>query len=199
MTVSPTFAKARNLVLVGYRGSGKSTVGKELARTLGLGFLDTDLVIQEKQGRSIREIFSTDGEPAFRNLESQSLEDLLADQSISPSVIATGGGIVMRSENRDNLRLLGMVIWLEVSPEMAIQRISGDSFTTDQRPSLTSQSLSEEVRKMIAERTPVYASVADMKILNNDNSRDTEAIVQEIIGQLKQTSWYSDHMKQIDS
>lgn len=189
----------KHLVLIGYRGSGKSTVGKDLARNLGLDFLDTDNVIQEKTGRTIREIFATSGEPAFRDLESEALEQLLSQEDLAPSVIATGGGIVMREENRECLKKLGLVIWLEVSPITALQRISQDTFTTEQRPSLSDDSLSDEVHRMIAQRTPIYEALANIRITNDDNHMATEAVVKTTIEQLRTSSWYSDLIKQLDS
>lgn len=189
----------KHLVLIGYRGSGKSTVGKDLARNLGLDFLDTDNVIQEKTGRTIRDIFATSGEPAFRDLESEALEQLLSRQDLAPSVIATGGGIIMREENRECLKKLGLVIWLEVSPITALQRISQDTFTTEQRPSLSDDSLSDEVHRMIAQRTPIYEALANIRITNDDNHMATEAVVKTTIEQLRTSSWYSDLMKQLDS
>jgi shikimate kinase len=196
----PPARRPRHLVMVGYRGAGKSSVGKILAKILGLDYVDTDIAIQEKSGHSIREIFEKAGEAHFRDMETAILEETLEQmQQIAPSVIATGGGMVMRQENRRILKLLGPVIWLKVSPELAIDRILSDRLTGDQRPALTDQNFSEEVRAMIAWRNPYYAACSDKTIDNDRSGVSTEKIADQIVGQLRQSLWYSDLMARIDA
>jgi shikimate kinase len=154
MTAKPSPKSGhRHLVLIGYRGSGKTSVGKNLAKILGLDYLDTDIAIQEKSGRSVKEIFADHGEAAFRDMETEILEELVSHQGTAqPTVIATGGGMVMREHNRRLLKQLGTVIWLQVSAKTALDRILGDSFTGEQRPALTDQNLADEVRVMVSDR-----------------------------------------------
>lgn len=194
---SPT--SARHLVLIGYRGSGKSTIGKLVARLLGLDYLDTDTQIQEKAGKSIREIFADHGEEAFRDMETAILRDLSTLKSLPASVIATGGGMIMRPENRDILKALGLVIWLEVSPEVATARITADTFTGEQRPPLSDQSLADEVERMLSLRNPVYAELASIQISNNAADLSAEDVADSLIGKIRQTHWYQAFEKQIDS
>lgn len=186
-------AAPRHLVLVGYRGSGKSSIGKELAMMLGLDFLDTDHAIQEKAGKSVREIFAEQGEPVFRDMETEILEDLVDHaRNLPPSVIATGGGMIMRLENRRLLKKLGPVVWLKVEPKVALHRIIADTFTHDQRPSLTEHDLADEVRTMVAERMPYYAATADLTIDNDRPGETREDVAARIIDQLRQSHWYNE-------
>src|SRR6266446_1764459 len=105
----------RNLILVGFMGSGKSSVGREIARRCQLRFLDTDSMIRKKRGKSIPEIFAVDGEPVFREEEHQALLRLRGAQQM---VLATGGGIVLAPRNRSVLRSLGAVVWLTAQEEI---------------------------------------------------------------------------------
>jgi shikimate kinase len=99
-----------NLVLVGLMGSGKSTVGRQLAERLGRSFIDTDAVVADRAGRTIAEIFQTDGEAAFRHMESQIIAEVT---SAGGAVIATGGGAVLSAENRALMRQDSLVVWLQ--------------------------------------------------------------------------------------
>src|SRR5262249_43218407 len=108
------------IFLIGLRGSGKTTVGPILADRLGLPFRDADVLIELRAGRSIREIFASDGESAFRDLEEQMLNELIAG---GPAVIATGGGVVLRETNRTRMRAAGRIVWLTADPEMLWSRM----------------------------------------------------------------------------
>src|SRR5262245_722959 len=114
------------IFLIGLRGSGKTTIGRAMAERLGLPFRDADADLEARSGRSIRDIFSTDGEAAFRDLEEQTLVDLIAR---GPAVIATGGGVVLREANRARLRAAGKVIWLTAAPDVLWQRTQADPAT----------------------------------------------------------------------
>ena len=155
-----------NYVLVGYMGCGKSTVGKALAEARGMTFLDTDAMIEEAQDCSIREIFEVQGEEAFRDMETETLKKL-ADTAVN-TVIATGGGIVLRSENRKILKDIGHVIWLSASPEETLRRVKEDTG----RPLLDSASeteLAEKIDRMLRERGPAYEAAAD-RVIRTDGS-----------------------------
>ncbi|HUO08040.1 MAG TPA: shikimate kinase [Phycisphaerae bacterium] len=151
-----------NIVLIGYRGSGKSTVGKRLAQLLGMAFVDTDVLIIERAGRSIREIFAAEGETGFRERESAVIQEVAAR---SNTVIAAGGGAILRPENVVAMKRSGKVVWLQAEPEVLHARISGDSATAANRPHLTQLGGGvEEIRAVLEKRLPLYAAAADVTI-----------------------------------
>ena len=115
-----------NIILIGYMGCGKTTVGKNLARITGYTFTDTDEMIEKEQGRTISEIFATDGEEAFRKMETKLLEQLIQEQS-TQLVISTGGGMPLREKNRKLLAELGTVIYLQTKPQTVYERIKDDT------------------------------------------------------------------------
>ncbi|GIW88609.1 MAG: shikimate kinase [Isosphaeraceae bacterium] len=147
------------LVLIGYRGAGKSTLGPRLAARLGRPFLDLDREIEHSAGRTIAEIFAVEGEPAFRDLEAKVLEALASERP--GCVLATGGGAVLRSSNRRVLRGYGLVVWLRAEPGTLTARLAADP---GDRPSLTGLSLAEEVGRVVAEREPIYRQLSDFEI-----------------------------------
>ena len=145
-----------NIILTGFMGSGKTAVGKRLAKRLGYTFLDTDLLIEEKTGKSISDIFSKDGEDYFRDIETLILTELTG---INDHVIATGGGIVTRKENIRRLRELGFIIWLKASPETIFKRVS----TKTHRPLLKVDNPLEQIKRLMSQREQSY-SEADLTI-----------------------------------
>lgn len=157
--------------LTGYRGSGKSSVGKKLAELLNRPFIDLDLAIQTTAKKTIKEIFAERGELGFRDLEQAELEKVSA---LPKSVISLGGGAILREANRAILKQTGFTIWLQASPEVLWNRISQDQATQQQRPNLTQFQGLEEVRHVLAERTPIYQSVAQYSI--NVESESVEKI-----------------------
>src|SRR5688572_502997 len=140
-----------NLYLIGYRGSGKTTVAAELARLLGWNWLDADDEVERRAGTTIKEIFATSGEQSFRDLEAAVIADLA---QFSGHVIALGGGAVLREDNRQAIRSSGKVVWLQASPEVLYQRISGDASTAERRPNLTADGGLAEVERLLAVRAP---------------------------------------------
>lgn len=161
-----------HVVLVGLMGSGKTTVGRMLADRLGRRFLDTDEVVESTTGRSVREIFVTDGEPAFRVLESRALREVLgADE---PVVVAAAGGAVLSAENRDAMRAAGTVVWLRAAPELLVARVAGEGH----RP-LLDDDASGALSQMAADRDPLYREVAAVTI--DVEGRAPEAVVQAIV------------------
>lgn len=141
--------------LVGMPGSGKSTVGRHVARHLGLPFVDTDQLIEQRIGCSIREYFELHGEPAFRDVEAQVIED--ATSSGVPRVIATGGGAVLREANRDALREHTTVMYLRTTPEDLARRLRHDTH----RPLLQgSGDALKRLRQLFQERDPLYRRAA---------------------------------------
>ena len=147
-----------NLFLIGYRGSGKTTIGRRLADRLWQTFRDSDEMIVERAGRNIKEIFASEGENGFRDRESAVVSEL---SKLSDHVIALGGGAVLREENRAALRAGGhKIIYLRCEPEELLRRIQADPVTAANRPSLTSLGGGiEEVRSLLAQREPVYREV----------------------------------------
>jgi len=152
---------ADRIFLVGYRGTGKSTVGRVLADQLGWGFADCDDVIESKAGKSIAEIFTGEGEAGFRDRESAVLHELASRNRV---VIATGGGAVQRVANRNLLRGSGFVAWLTASPETIWGRLQSDPATRARRPNLTPAGGLEEVRALLAAREPLYRAIAHFTV-----------------------------------
>lgn len=165
--------------LIGYRASGKSSVAPRLAKKLGWDWLDADRAIEQQAGRSIPEIFASDGETAFRQLESNVLAELLQkDQTI----IATGGGAILSPVNRQRLRAAGPVVWLHASPETLAARLSRDRNHPNARPSLTGRPIDEEVADILAVREPLYRETATL-IVHSDGE-PVEQITRRILRHL---------------
>lgn len=153
-----SFLRIMNIVLIGYRGSGKTTIGRHLGRSLGRPFVDLDDRVIAAAGMNIREIFARHGEAHFRQLESAALQAALADEN---QVIAPGGGVVLKEENRRTIAAVGAVIYLHCHAEVLAQRIAADGATADARPPLTgAASAADEVAAVLAAREPIYRSLA---------------------------------------
>ncbi len=145
--------------LIGYRGTGKTATAERLAQRLGWDWRDADTVLEAAAGRTIRQIFAEEGERAFRDLESRVLGEL---SQLNRHVVATGGGVVLRPENRANLRR-GRVVWLTAEPAILWQRMQADHATAERRPNLAQGGLAE-IEEMLRVRTPWYAECADFRI-----------------------------------
>lgn len=163
-----------NIILVGYMGCGKTTVGQDIAERMQYTFADTDEMLVTQQGRSINDIFKESGEPAFRAMETALLERMLHDGS-DGLVIATGGGMPVREENRALLKRLGMVVYMRVKPETVYERIKDD--TT--RPLLQCENPMERIREMIKSRESAYEASAQL-VIDVDSLLPSEA-AEEII------------------
>lgn len=165
-----------HIFLVGYRCTGKTTVGTRLADHLERPFHDTDDLIQERMDASIQDIWADQGPSFFRDVETDILQEL---QENPPAVIATGGGCVEREKNRTVLDEEGTVIWLRASPEVIRKRMSLDH--DKQRPVLGDDSMSarEEIHEILAQRKPLYRHIADRSIVTDDTSPET--LVEQII------------------
>lgn len=160
------------LVLIGYRGTGKSTIGPILARRLGWTFIDADERIEAAAGRSIAEIFAAEGETGFRDRESATLAELCRGDDL---VIATGGGVILRDANRQRLRDSGFVVWLTASPETIWDRLQHDPTTTSRRPNLTPGGGLDEIRSLLAVREPLYRQTANFTIATEALSPEAAA------------------------
>lgn len=164
----------KNIILIGYMGCGKTTVGKNIAKLTKKIFTDTDELIVAQQNRSISDIFEKDGEDAFRAMETALLEKMIADKN-DRLVISTGGGMPVRVENQKLLRQLGTVVYMRVRPETVYERIKGD--TT--RPLLQCDNPLERIKEMIKSRGPAYEAAAEF-IIDVDRLTQQEA-AEEII------------------
>lgn len=161
MTETESASRPDTVVLIGMRGSGKTTVGRSLAQRLRCTFLDTDEWIVDRTGRSIAEIFQADGEVGFRRLERQAIDEVCARR---PRVASVGGGAIVDPRNVNLLQALGVVIWLDATPEVLWSRIGGDPASPAMRPPLTGQSGLAELRSLIARRSTLYRVAADHRI-----------------------------------
>ncbi len=157
------------VTLIGYRGSGKTSVGRELAMSLGLAFVDADVVLEERAGKTIKQIFAEGGEPAFRDWEENVLKDLLLTED---TIVAAGGGAILRSTNRQRMKAAGPVVWLQAAPERLYERITADTTTADRRPNLTAQGGIDEIRHLLNQREPLYRECADQMVCTTGKTPD---------------------------
>lgn len=171
---SPPESSRRGLVLIGYRGTGKSTVGRLVADRLGRPFVDADRVLEARAGRSIAAIFADQGEAAFRDLEAAILADLTARGD--GAILATGGGAILRDSNRAALRRFGVVVWLTADPEILAARLDRDR---DARPALTAAGTLDEIAAVLRDRTPLYRAVADVEVATT--GRDPSAVADAVL------------------
>jgi len=161
-----------HVILIGFMGCGKSSVGKELARELAVPFLDTDEMIEKQTGRRISAIFRESGETYFRELETKALEQLL--DSGERKVIAVGGGLPVRPANRAYLKKLGTTVYLLAQPETLVERLEGD----DTRPLLQGGELRQKIEQLMKDREKIYLAVADIQAATDGKS--ICEIVQEV-------------------
>ena len=177
--------KERSVFLVGYRATGKSTIGKILAARLDIPFVDTDALIEARLGMIISECFERHGEAFFRDAENRSLEAVTERlRGGETLVVATGGGIVLRKENVQQMRSLGTVVWLTASPRSIRDRLEADApSTAASRPSLTGSSTVGEVEDVLRARAPVYEALASITCATDDG-RKPEAIAAGILESL---------------
>lgn len=163
----------QNIVLIGFMGCGKTTIGTALAEKLEYKLLDTDAVIVDKEGKSIKTIFAEQGEGYFRNVETKTLEEL--EQTLEKAVVSTGGGLPLRECNGTILKRLGFVVFLKVEKETVLKRLEGD--TT--RPLLQGDNVENKVKDLLEFRNPIYEYTAHVAIETDNKSVDE--IVDEII------------------
>jgi shikimate kinase len=169
-----------NIYLIGYRCTGKSTVGEQLARQLSYPFLDLDQELVRSQGKTICQIVYETGWPGFRQAEANLVQKVSRTDG---SVIATGGGAVLDPENVKVMRGSGQLIWLRATIDTIRRRMQHDDQTEASRPSLTSQSALDEIETTLAEREPVYRAAMHMSI-DTDNA-SVDKICDQIAAYLK--------------
>src|SRR5206468_3273151 len=163
----------QNLALIGFMGTGKSSVGRVVASHLRFSFVDTDELIESRAGKSIADIFAQAGEPVFRELESQLVQELARAQK---TVISTGGGLVANVANLASLKEHALVVCLWASPELIWERVRGQSH----RPLLKDADPLGKIRQLLAAREPIYRQ-AD--VLVNTEQRSSKEVAQHVLHQ----------------
>ncbi len=170
----------QNVFLIGPMGVGKTTIGKMLAKDLGLQFIDTDQEVERRAGADVSWIFDVEGEEGFRTRETNVLDDLTQRSKV---LLATGGGSILKPENRRFLYSRGVVVFLDTTVEMQLKRTEKDK----KRPLLQNGNPRETLTRLKAERDPIYQELADIKItLGDSNSRK---VVNTIIRKLEQENY----------
>ena len=172
------------VILIGFRGAGKTTVGKLLAERLKLPFLDLDDEVQRRVGLSIKEMVERYGWSYFREMERAVLEDLIEKEGC---LVAFGGGSVLHEDLMEKLRNRAFIIYLKISSASAVERITKDSKSEQTRPSLSNLSLVEEVERVLKERTPLYKKYAD--IIIDSDGKDLNTLLKEILKHLEGEPW----------
>ena len=160
------------LALVGPRGTGKTTVGRLLAERLDWPFLDADLELERLSGRTIAALFAEEGEPVFRDWEERTLRELIGR---GRSVLATGGGVVLRPSNRARLRAFGRVVWLRSEPSALEARLRANPRSLSNRPALTALGTLGELAAIAETRAPLYREVADVVVETANRTADEVA------------------------
>ncbi len=155
----------RNVILIGFMGTGKTSIGKRVAHSLGFAFIDTDELIVESRGKTISDIFTDEGEDYFRDLESDTLRNCSKRNN---QVISTGGGIVLREGNRQMLAETGYVIWLKASADAILERVSRNH----ERPLLHTPDPLQTIKDLLLERDKMYSASADFTIDTDELSID---------------------------
>lgn len=163
---------SKNVILIGFMGCGKTSVGIRLSYQMRRAFLDTDKLIERRAGMTISEIFEKDGEAYFRKLETETLKGLLTEEG--DRVISTGGGLPTREENRALLKKLGTVVYLKLSAQTVYERLRGDT----QRPLLQCDDPLGKIQELMAAREAMYTAAADVTV--DVDGRSFEAIIKEI-------------------
>jgi shikimate kinase len=167
------------LSLIGYRGTGKTTIAPLLAARCGCIAVDADAELERASGRTIAEIFATGGEAEFRRLERATIVELLKRDNI---VLSVGGGAILNADTRRDLKAAGPVIWLKATPETISARMAADPVTAARRPNLTAAGGIDEIRQMLAVREPLYRETASLEV--QTDGRSAEEIVTEITASL---------------
>ena len=167
------------IFLIGYRGSGKTSVARELAARLGYDWIDADNVVEGEAGKTIAAIFADGGEAAFRDWETRVVGTLSRKRR---TVVALGGGAVLREENRQAICAAGPVVWLTASVDAILERVAADSTTASRRPNLTTAGGRAEIEALLAIRTPFYRQCATLVV--DTEGKTTAEVAEEIAAKL---------------
>lgn len=171
------------MILIGYRGCGKSTIGVALAERLQVPWVDADEYLETQAGRSIKDIFATDGEPTFRAMERACLVELLERD---PLVLSAGGGAILNPQTREDFRIAGFVVWLMADVATIADRIAGDATTAARRPNLTAAGGIDEIRALLNVREPLYRETAHLTVATE--GRSVTEIVDQIVAHLPRST-----------
>ncbi|MDY0169697.1 MAG: shikimate kinase [Thermoguttaceae bacterium] len=169
------------LILIGYRATGKTTLAKLLAGRLACDWIDADVEIEARAGKSIARIFAEDGEPAFRDLEARVIADLCRRADL---VLAAGGGAPLREESRQRMRTAGKVVWLKATPETIHHRMTADATTPGRRPSLTEYDPIREIIELLDRREAIYRETAHLEL--DTEGKTPEDLTTEILDRLQE-------------
>jgi shikimate kinase len=164
-----------NIILIGYRCTGKTSVGKRISERLHIPFYDADELIQEHTGKTIKEIVDEGGWEAFRKEEKAVIIGLSSSED---AVISVGGGAVMDPENRETLKRSGLFLWLTADVGTIVERMKNDRTGDEQRPPLSSDGLEREISEVLEQRTPIYRQLADFTI--DTSGKEIDAIANEV-------------------
>ncbi len=167
-----------NIYLIGFRCTGKTTLGKMIAQKLGWSFVDLDAMVTDRAGKTVEALVAESGWEKFRRFEKEVLGEVSRQKGI---VVATGGGIVLDPENSARLKNTGHVIWLTASPEVIVKRMKIDTSNLHQRPSLTGEGMIDEVEEVLKEREALYRAAAHQVI--DTEKTDLETLVTLILDQ----------------
>jgi shikimate kinase len=170
-----------NIVLIGYRGTGKTSVGMALSERLGKGFCDTDVYIEKKAKRPISDMVEREGWAFFRAKEREAIREV---SQFKDCVIAAGGGAVLDAENVENLKKNGFVVLLEATTQTILERMRLDEKTEQQRPSLTGRDLYEEIEEVLELRRPIYQKAMDFSV--DTTSKRIDQVLDEIVRKLEE-------------
>ncbi len=155
------------IYLIGYRCTGKTTVGKALADRLNYGFIDTDRLLEANTATTIAQIVEKQGWDAFRQIEQ---DILFSTKKFTDTIISTGGGIILNEQNRTFIRETGFCVWLQADIHTILQRLDADAKTSDSRPSLTDLDLIKETEQLLETRALLYKEAAQFEIDTSTNS-----------------------------
>lgn len=175
-----------NIILTGYRCTGKTSVGRRLAARLGCPFYNTDDLIINRTGNTVEEIVAGGGWPAFREAERAVIKDL---SGLDGCVISPGGGAFLDPRNVEYMKKNGLFIWLVADAETIARRLKKDQAGRTPRPSLTGKPVEQEVREVLAEREPLYRRIADLTV--DTSTRTVEEVATTIILTLERESFPS--------
>ncbi len=170
-----------NIVLIGYRGAGKTVVGKQLAFHLGMKFVDVDHLIEERYQKRIVDIVESQGWDHFRNIEKRLIQEISRQDHL---VIAPGGGAVLDVNNIIALRKKGFIIWLKAEPETLLKRVDEDQISMNQRPPLTDKGSLEEIKGVLAERNPFYQWASEAQL--DTTNLSVEMVVERVLSLLQE-------------
>jgi shikimate kinase len=165
-----------NIVLIGYRGAGKSTVGKRLAERLKMRFVDIDDLVEKSHGASIRQIVESLGWEHFRTMEKAAIQEISRQSGL---IIAPGGGGVLDPENARSLKNSGPIVWLKAEPEVLAERMRSDPQTISSRPTLTGKGALAEIREVMSSRDSIYKKAATLEL--DTSTLDVEAVVEKVV------------------